>query len=529
MFLTACSQPQAAGGEATGTVEAKPAVATEPAAAEPRVFVMTNLFDPDPLDPAKSWTTVGYTFHRNVYDPLVTYKLGTAEVEPDLATSWAANDDYTEWTFKLREGVPFQNSDDTVDAEDVVVTFNRVLAINQNQPGAILQGKLDSVEAVDDMTVRFKLNEPYVLFPAVLPKIGIVSAADVTAHEVDGDLAQAWFADNANGTGPYRLGEIVHGEFYRLERFDDWWNKAAFQPTAYDAIIVRPIEDSAVQRQLMERGDSCLGSWMSYRDMVEAAADSPVKLISGNSYLTLELIVSAAKPPMDNLLVRQAMVLAFPYEQFQNFYQGYSEIPRNVLSNHYPGADQSYEPLQQDLDRAKALLAEAGYSDGGFTVTMTAVEGLEDQRQAALLYQAALAQIGVTLEVQVLPFSVYFEQGQDPDTAATFNPQHEAPETADPFQWFDKVFGSDGLLNWTYQDVSAMDDLIDRGQSEPDEAARLALLHEAQQLATDNVYAFPIANLVDLDAVCDNTDGFVYQPTDLMYVPQFWPLYQVDK
>lgn len=509
--------------EVTRVVETVATPTAEPS--EPRTFVMTNLFDPDPLDPAKTFSTIGYTFERNVYSPLVDYTLGTADLEPALATEWSANDDFTEWTFKLRDGVQFHDGD-TLDAADVVKTFERVLAIQQNQPSTILQGKLDSVEALDDMTVVFKLNTPYVFFPHVLTKIGIISADDVAEHEVDGDMAQAWFLENANGTGPYKLVEYVRGEQYTLERFAGWWNSQAFNENAYDRVVVRPIGDSAVQRQLIERGDSCLGSWMSYKDMVDAAKNGPAKLETGNSYMTLELILSSAKAPMDNPKVREAMVYAFPYEQFQEFYQGYSEVPHHVLSHNYPGSDPSFGPLTQDLDKARQLLAEAGYPDGGFTVTMTAVEGLEDERQAALLFQDALAKIGVTLEVQVLPFGTYFEAGQNPDTAATFNPHYEAPETGDPFEWLHKMFGTGGALNWTYQDTSAMDDLIAQGQAEPDEAARTEILHQAQKLIADQVYAIPIANFMALNAVCSDTQGFVYQPTDLLYVPRFWPLYQ---
>lgn len=513
--------------EVTRVIEAVVTPTPEAESGEVRTFVMTNLADPDPLDPAKSFATFGYTFSRNVYNPLVQYKLGTADLEPAMATEWEANDDYTEWTFTLREGVQFHDGD-TFDAEDVVVTFERIAAFNQNQPSTILQGKVETVEAVDDMTVRFVLNESYPLFPAVLPKIGIVSAEDVAEHEVDGDLAEAWFLDNANGTGPYQLAEYVRGEQYTLERFDEWWNRGAFPGNAYDRIIVRPIGDSAVQRQLIERGDSCLGSWMSYLDMVEAAENGPAKLVTGSSYMTLVLVVSAAKPPVDDVRVREALRLAFPYERFQEFYQGYSEVPRNILSHNYPGSDPSYAPLQQDLERAAELLSEAGYPDGGFTVSMTASEGLEDQRQAALLFQDALSEIGVTLDVQVLPFGTYFEQGQNPDTAATFNPHYEAPETADPFQWFEKMFSTGGELNWTYQDTTDMDELIEQGQAEADPRLRQEILHEAQRLATDQVYAIPVSNFIAINAVCESTQGFVYQPTDLLYVPRFWPLYEQE-
>lgn len=486
---------------------------------------MTNLADPDPLDPAKSFATFGYTFARNVYSPLVEYKLGTAELEPALATSWEPNADYTEWTFHLRDGVKFQDGS-TFDADDVVATFDRVAKINQNQPGTVVVGTVDSVTKKDDMTVVFKLTRPYTLFPAVLPKVGIASAEDIKAHEVNGDMAQDWFLKNANGTGPYKLAEYVPGDHYTLERNDDWWNKAAFPQGSYQRIIVRPIGDSAVQRQLIEKGDSCLGSWMSYLDMVEAGKTDAAKLVTGNSYMTLVLQVSAAKPPMDNPKVREAMLYAFPYEKFQEFYQGYSEVPTSVLSKNYPGSDPSLQPMKQDLAKAKELLTEAGHPDGGFTLTYTAVEGLEDQKQAALLFQDALKQLGVTLEIKTLPFGTYFEQGQKAETAATFNPHYEAPETADPFQWFQKMWGTKGALNWTYQDTSAMDKLIEQGQAEPDEAKRTELIHEAQKLVADQVFAIPTSNFVALNAICKDAEGFVYQPTDLLYVPRFWPLHQ---
>lgn len=532
LLVIACAAPAApppAGSAPAQPTSAQPTTAPAPTQASSsggNTFVMTNLADPDPLDPAKSFATFGYTFERNVYSPLVEYKLGTAELEPALATSWEPNSDYTEWTFHLRDGVKFHNGD-TFDADDVVTTFDRVAKINQNQPGTVVVGTVDSVSKKDDKTVVFTLTKSYVLFPAVLPKVGIVSADDVKKHETNGDMAQDWFLKNENGTGPYKLVEYVPGDHYTLERFTDWWNKQAFPASgAYDRVIVRPIADSAVQRQLIEKGDSCLGSWMSYLDMAELGKSGKAKLVTGNSYMTLLLQVNASKPPMDDPKVRQAMVYAFPYERFQEFYQGYSEIPTSVLSKNYPGSDPSLQPYKQDLAKAKQLLTEAGHPNGGFTLTYTTVEGLEDEKQAALLFQDALKQLGVTLEIKTLPFGTYFEQGRNKDTAPTFNPHYEAPETADPFQWFQKMWSTKGLLNWTYQDTSAMDKLINAGQAEPDANKRTDLIHQAQKLVADQVYAIPLSNFVALSAICKDTQGFVYQPTDLLSVPRFWPLYK---
>src|SRR5690606_25746017 len=134
---------------------------------------------------------------------------------------------------------------------------------------------------------------------------------------------------------------------------------------------------------------------------------------------------------------RQAVFWAFPYEQFAEYYRGYAELPTSVIDSSYPGAD-PMQPLQQDLDRARELLAEAGYPEGGFTLEFDYDQGSEEKGQAALLYQAALAELGIELVINSIPGATFFDKGRNPETAAHFNPHYEAPETPDPFQWIQK-------------------------------------------------------------------------------------------
>jgi peptide/nickel transport system substrate-binding protein len=494
-------------------VVAGPIAAQDPAGP---TFVLTNLSDPDPIDPAAYTHTMARTLVRNVYDPLVYYKLGTTELEPYLATEWSVSDDGLVYTFTLREGVTFHGGQPFT-ADDVKASFDRAKEINLT-PATYLQD-VSETRVVDPYTVEVELSRPYQFFLGQLPKVPITSAADITEHAGD-DNAQTWFKDNANGTGPYALDSYVRGEQYTLVRNESYWGSHPDGSIA--RVIVQPIGDSATQRQLIEAGDVHMGSWMAFRDMVEAANADGVALCDFPSPMTMIGALNGGRPPLDNVLVRQALLAAFPYDRMAEFYQGYAQIPRHVLSPSYPGSDQSYPELTQDLERAAELLTEAGFEGGGgMQLRYVAVQGLEDERQAGLLLQDALAQLGVTLTIDTMPFSTYFEQQQSVETAPDIGPGYEAPETDDPFQWFAKLFATDGFLNWGHFGDPALDAVIDDAQVEPDATAREEQLREAQKIINDNVFALPMSNFNALYACSEKVHNFVHDITDLIAVPKF--------
>jgi ABC-type transport system substrate-binding protein len=184
------------------------------------------------------------------------------------------------------------------------------------------------------------------------------------------------------------LKTYVRGQQYTLVRNPQYWRP--FPAGSYDTIIVRPIPDSSTQAQLIQRGEVNMGSWMSFRDMVQAANSPNVKLLDYPSPMSLIGALNGGRPPLDNIKVRQAIIAAFPYDRLADFYQGHAQVPHHVLSPSYPGSDQSYPPLKQDLEKARQLLTEAGFADGGgIKLRYVAVQGLEDERQAGLLLQDA--------------------------------------------------------------------------------------------------------------------------------------------
>jgi len=176
---------------ATGTALALSFGLGLPATAQtpPDVLIVGQIAEPKALDPAAVTAVNDFRILMNVYDGLVRYKSGTLEVEPALATAWEISEDGTEYTFTLREGVTFHDGS-PFNAEAVVFNFERML--NEDHPYhdtgpfplAFFFSSVSSVEAVDDLTVKFTLSEPYAPFLSNLayPTGLIVSPAAVEEH-----------------------------------------------------------------------------------------------------------------------------------------------------------------------------------------------------------------------------------------------------------------------------------------------------------------------------------------------------------
>jgi peptide/nickel transport system substrate-binding protein len=491
----------------------------------------TTLFTADiadiaPIDPAQYSSTITRTMIRNVYEPLVYYQLGGYALQPRLATSWTGSPDGLSYTFKLRQGVRF-HSGAKFTANDVKTTFDRVLAIGQNVPQASLSGSLKSTTVVDDFTVRFDLNFPYVYFAQILPKIPIISAADVTAHQVNNDWAHAWFSKNANGTGLYKFTKWVPDQYYTLQRNTAWWSTAP--AGAFDRVYSSVITDGSTYREQLDIGQLDLASdWISILDKVNAAKADPntVKTVPGSMLLQLLMQINASKPPMDNKLLRQAVVAAFPYEKMLSYYQGYSQLPIGIFAKQYPGISQSaYQPVGQDLAKARSLLAQAGHPHGGFTLTYNTPAGTEDDSEVGLLLQGALSQLGIGLNIVSVPVSTWVAKGANASTAGHFNPQFDAPETPDPFQWLQKMLGNKGYLNWSYAPLPQIDQIIHQGQHATDTSGNAALLNQAMSIALDEAVLIPIAHPTHVATMNSGVDGYVFDVLDLQGVPKFWPLH----
>ncbi|RUX69192.1 hypothetical protein EOA25_41085, partial [Mesorhizobium sp. M2A.F.Ca.ET.040.01.1.1] len=181
--------------------------------------VYADAGEPSTIDPAKANVNWEFTVTRNIYDRLVDFDLtDPSKLLPALATEW--KQDGKVWTFKLRDGVTFHDGT-AFDANDVKATLDRLLKIGQGQ--SYLVDDIASVTVVDPKTVKVETKAPTVFLASNLSRIEMLSDEDIAKHK--DDLGQAWFNENANGTGPYEFVSWTRGTQIELKRNDKWWGK----------------------------------------------------------------------------------------------------------------------------------------------------------------------------------------------------------------------------------------------------------------------------------------------------------------
>lgn len=386
LWLTACApmpatpaaQPAPAEPAAPAAAEPTPTAQPAPAAAEQVLVVGLPKTDIRTFDPHRQYEITPPQIIRATYETLVTLPERGARidsVEPLLAESYEVSDDALVYTFKLRSDVKF-NSGNPLTAEDVVFSFQR-LGNLQDNPAWLYSDHVEKVEAVDERTVRVTLKEPNAAFLAMLvsPNFSIVDSQVVKAQggsdaadAKENDKAMDWLDNNSAGTGPYVLKEWKRNEQVVLERNPNYWRQGGF----FDRIIFRELPDDAARQQAFERGDIDIAVGLDLDAIERLKTEDKANVLVGNT-LDMTYLAMTTNPEISKELadprVREAIARAIDY----------TGIIENLLNNnalHIPsiiplgllGTDPNLA-LKQDLERAKALLKEAGL-ENGFTLTM---------------------------------------------------------------------------------------------------------------------------------------------------------------
>ena len=324
-----------------------------------------------------------------VYETLtVTQDDGT--VAPCLAKTWTVSEDCLEYTFRLEEGVKFHNGE-VMTADDVVYSFEQYIA---NPAKNNFVSMIEKVEAVDANTVKITLNKVTPLFLVYTNELPILNKKFVEEH--NGDISEV-----ACGTGPYKLTSIDLATSAMLERNDDY----RLTPAAIGKVELRYIGDKSTAAVQLETGD------------IDIMRMDPSQLadIEGNDNFTVEtvqtlktaiLAINTTVAPLDNKLVRQAMTYAVDKESIITVaYEGYAVPARlqasdaNCFGVDFSDAtDFSYNP-----EKAKQLLAEAGYPDGlnfaDYGIQMDILGGTYMEK-AAQVMQQNFADVGITIELR---------------------------------------------------------------------------------------------------------------------------------
>jgi peptide/nickel transport system substrate-binding protein len=397
----AAPQPEPAdtGGQAQEEATAPAAAeATEPpaeeaAAAEPaeseatsdNIFVYAHPTSFPDLNPASSFSN-DLVIMANCYETLTFFNPpGSDEVlSPKLATSWETDADNMVWTFKLREGITFHDGE-PFNAEAVKAAIESTMELGAG--ASYIWAPVESIEAVDEYTVQFNLS-----YPAPLDLIASAGyAAWIYSPKAFTEQGNDWFNEgNCAGTGPYVIDNYERGARMVMTRNEDYWG--GWTDGQFDTVVLEIVEDPVVRQQMMESGTADFSYDLPADNLEALDARDDVTVHINPGFQSLVGLLNTQKPPLDDPKVRQALAYTFPYDQFIAGVMGdratraAGPVPAGMW-----GHSAEINPYTYDLDKARELLTEAGYAEGGFDLQMTYATGDLDEQQVGELWKAELA------------------------------------------------------------------------------------------------------------------------------------------
>jgi peptide/nickel transport system substrate-binding protein len=360
-------------------------------------------------DPASTqWTQ--FNIYRNVAEYLVVINQDNVSV-PWLLESWEPSEDLQTWTLNLRQGIEFNHGPELT-ADDVVFSIKRWLDPDTGSSTAGLMSYLqpDNIKKVDDYTVELTLDSPQIAVPEHLSSYPNVILSD--------DFEGNW-TDNPVGTGPYTLEEYIVEERAVLKRREGYWrNGEDGEPLPYmDGIRFLHLgTDQAARVAALNTGEVDVGL---LEPMAAEELGSDVEVASQVSSYTHVIRMRADKEPFDKIPVRNAIKACQDREQIlQATMRGFggAEAEDHHVAPIHPAYCEMDVP-ERDIEKAKALLAEAGYEDG-LELSLSVIDAEPDSTIAQLLKQQC-EPAGITINLEMMPASLYWDQWMDVDFGIT--------------------------------------------------------------------------------------------------------------
>lgn len=423
--LTACGSSSgttdtttaaAGGAAATEETTAAAAVAEGESVSQDTDIIGAVNVDFTTLDPLDTSDTLSGGVQRLIMDGLFGFD-DEMKIIPMLATEYTANDSATEFTIKLREGITF--SDGTPwNAEAAKANFDRwadkSLGLKRT---TLLCNILDTTTVQDDYTIVVKLSSPFGAFIETLAHPACVVMSPKVIEQGSTACAEAPI-----GTGQYTFKEWIQGDHLTVELNKDWWGydadicggtPLADKDAGFKSITLKPVPESATRVAMIQSGDAQL-IWPVPDENLAGLKSDPNVIVGQDQGLVVRyLMMNNQKKPFNDKKVRQAINYAINKEAYVAVVKnGNSEPGTSVIApklQYYKGND----PYPYDIEKAKSLLAEAGYPDG-FKTTLIFANTSANMKQGEFLKQQ-LAEVGIDVELISLESAIVNEKVQDTD------------------------------------------------------------------------------------------------------------------
>ena len=429
---------------------------------------------------------------------------------PDLAKSWEGSPDATEFTFRLHEGVTFHDGTPAT-SSDVVATYEAIL--NPDIPSSALSvlNMIDSVEAVDDLTVKFTLSSPFADFPT---STAHANARIISEEALSGDLTK--LDTVVNGTGPFKMESYDSARITRLVRNENYFSEGK---PYLDAVEMHLFPDLAAETTNFLSGDIDVMLLVQQADYARISSTPGINALRVPSGRYVNVVMRFDQPPFDNLKVREALAYAIDRQLLVDLVleglgrPGHDNILSPEFKFRIDTPEKNYDPA-----KAKALLAEAGYPDG-ISLDLVASNRPAIRAQVAIAIKQMALPAGFDIKVETMPHDTYIANvwkkgnfymaywGMQPTEDATFNLLLTSNASYEDTGWKNAKF----------------DELVNAGRSTTIEAERAAAYSEAQELMLKELpYIIPFYEDV-LTASKDHVKGYSINPINrYFYLENVW-------
>ncbi len=473
---------------------------------------------PESLDPIQMASAPAATVGEHIHQPLI-YMGADGTLKPSLVESWKASEDGLSWTLNLRKGVKFHDGT-PFNAQAVKVNLDRFLDPDSKAPYRFLLSEITGIEAVDDHTVRLTMNRPFAPITAHLSHsfIGMLSPKSLEG------LEKGKATDVIVGTGPFKVAKWVRGEHIVLEANPDYWGGVP----KIKKLTFKFVPEDAARVVMLETGEAHAIMRVPPMDAQRLDSNPNIDVVKASSVRVIYIGFNAQAEPFNNPKVRQAMNHAVDKEALiKTILGGVGEVSTAPVVPSVFGYTKA-GPYEYNPEKAKKLLAEAGYPDGFKAVFHHPTGRYLMDSTIAEAVQAMVKEVGIELELQTMEWATYLGFVRKPVEEA----QHKMYMLGWGCVTLDADYGLYALLhssqwpmggwNVSYYKNDKVDELLQTARVTPDRKDRDGMYKEAIQLIWNDAPWLYLHNEGQINAVRSNVKGLIHHPLENIFA---WDAY----
>lgn len=462
----------------------------------------------DSLDPHKAVAAGTKEVYFNMFEGLVKPD-GDGNLIPAVASEYHASDDGKIYTFTLRDGIKFHDGT-SVTVEDIKYSIEKCAAISNGEPLIAAFSNIESVNILDEKTVEIVLKESNTEFDAELAN---VTAAIVPASNAEQDTKPI-------GTGPYKYVSRSPQENFVMEKFDEYWG----EPAHIEDVVFKVCANADSVVMDLEGGSIDMFARLTATQAAELSDNFEV--LEGTMNLVQALYLNHAEAPFDDVRVRQALSYAINPQEIMDFVSNGKGT--EIGSSMFPAFGKYYmeelnDTYQQDIEKAKELLAEAGYTDG-FSFTITVPSNYQQHIDTAQVLVEEFKAIGIDAQIQLVEWESWLSDvyaGRQYQSTVVGVDASSLTARA-----LLERFGSASSGNFINFNSPAYDEALQTAVASTDDAQKTEAYKQCEKILSEEAANVYIQDLPEFVALNKKYAGYEFYP---LYVQDISKIYIVEE